>query len=1379
MILQNYKLLLLKKRYFLLFRSFMKKIFILLLLLFHYHSFSQGIIVDTTSLSIPKLVQDELMQNSCSTLTNFLFSSHKGIGQFTNTNPNFPISNGIIIRNGIAKYSEGSYNGINESSLLSNLGDVDIQAISDKNGQIASVTDVAFIQFDFIPTSSNFSFDFLFASNEYGQYQCGFSDVFTFLLTDLTTGSTNNLAVIPETSIPVSVKNIRDNTYNSSCVSTNSNLFSHYNVSNPSTSAINMRGETVLLKASSAVVPNRTYRMKLAIADYYDSNLDSAVFIKGGSFTTTTNLGPDQTICEGETILLDSGLGNLYNFYWTLNGIHIPGATGPTLIAAQKGTYGIKATLPSSGCTISDEITLSDFKIKNPVNLSDCYSSLPYHQYDLTQNNIVSLGLNPTDFTLMYFASLADANANEPVIPASQIPSYSSLVNKTIYIKVVHNSNRNAICNKILSFDLLMNDPVKATTPPDMNLCSNDSAMILTDLTVQNAKILNGQNAAGYAISYFASQTDAENNINPIPNPNAFKTTILNSPQTIWVRMVNVSQSTCFDIINFNLIVSLLPPIDSIPDVIECSSYILPPITNGNYYTGPNKTGLLLHAGDVIRNSGTYYIFNGPNTPDGCTNQNSFAVTFIKEISFPTTSCRQYTVLAPAFGNFFTGPSGRGTLIPAGTILTTDQTIYYYAAINGIVCRDEALVITIFPLPPVDKPSNIITCNSYQLPSLTNGNYYTGSDGTGTPLKEGTILTFSQNVYVFVNDGHCTNQNLFRVNIIDPSIYQPITSCGSYILPAIPFGNYYDQPLGKGSIIPEGTAINSSQTVYYYVNTSIFPNCTDYLSYQITIKPLPTIDDLSDEIRCKKDYFILPHLSKGNYYDQPNGLGKSLKEGDPILLSGTYYIYDINDFGCPTEDSFTITYKSSPPVESFTDVFTCTGFKLPPLLNGKYYTASGGPNGSGTVIKAGTIISTSQTIYIYNQWDNFNTCGDETFFRVDAKGLDVGTFEDVTICDSYTLPILGVGNYYSQPNGQGAIIPPGSTLTTSQTIYVHASIGTRLSCSDDDEFTVTISTTPILTKQKDIEACDSYTLPPLALGDYFSGSNGTGTRYVAGQKIMKSQLMYIYTSSKSNASCSAQSEFNITIYPLKNLVIKGGVICVDFTTGQLLNSFELTTGLNPDIFSAEWYLDGILMGTGLNYNATKEGIYTVITTKKTTDIGNDCNYNPTTVLVEKSSPAIANAKVTAPFEDRIDITITIINGFGSYEYQLDNGLFQTYDVFQDVSSGEHIITIKDTKGECGASTLITKVLKYPYYFTPNGDGYMDNWNIWDLKNQSNAVIYLYDRYGKLLQQISPASSGWDGTENGHPLPSGDYWFQVMYENNGTQQEFRGHFSMKR
>ena len=113
-------------------------------------SYSQGIVVDTTSLSVPGLVQRVLMRNSCANETNVLHSSHRGIGEFTNTNPRFPFSNGIIIRNGIAKYSEGIYTGANISSRLTSAGDADLQNISNNNGQTGPILDVAFIQFDFV-----------------------------------------------------------------------------------------------------------------------------------------------------------------------------------------------------------------------------------------------------------------------------------------------------------------------------------------------------------------------------------------------------------------------------------------------------------------------------------------------------------------------------------------------------------------------------------------------------------------------------------------------------------------------------------------------------------------------------------------------------------------------------------------------------------------------------------------------------------------------------------------------------------------------------------------------------------------------------------------------------------------------------------------------------------------------------------------------------------------------------------------------------------------------------------------------------------------------------------------------------------------------------
>ncbi|VAV84841.1 hypothetical protein MNBD_BACTEROID02-98, partial [hydrothermal vent metagenome] len=76
------------------------------------------------------------------------------------------------------------------------------------------------------------------------------------------------------------------------------------------------------------------------------------------------------------------------------------------------------------------------------------------------------------------------------------------------------------------------------------------------------------------------------------------------------------------------------------------------------------------------------------------------------------------------------------------------------------------------------------------------------------------------------------------------------------------------------------------------------------------------------------------------------------------------------------------------------------------------------------------------------------------------------------------------------------------------------------------------------------------------------------------------------------------------------------------------------------------------------------------------------------------------------------------------------------------------------------------------------DGYNDTWQVYgvNVASQFESIIYIFDRYGKLLKQLSPQSLGWDGTFNGQDLPSNDYWFQVKLQDGRI---FKSHFSLKR
>lgn len=86
------------------------------------------------------------------------------------------------------------------------------------------------------------------------------------------------------------------------------------------------------------------------------------------------------------------------------------------------------------------------------------------------------------------------------------------------------------------------------------------------------------------------------------------------------------------------------------------------------------------------------------------------------------------------------------------------------------------------------------------------------------------------------------------------------------------------------------------------------------------------------------------------------------------------------------------------------------------------------------------------------------------------------------------------------------------------------------------------------------------------------------------------------------------------------------------------------------------------------------------------------------------------------------------------------------------------------------------IINYTRFFTPNNDGYHDTWTIKGIANQTISFIQIYDRYGKLLKKLDPASKGWDGTFNGHQMPPDDYWFQITLNDGKTHS---GHFSLLR
>jgi gliding motility-associated-like protein len=215
-------------------------------------------------------------------------------------------------------------------------------------------------------------------------------------------------------------------------------------------------------------------------------------------------------------------------------------------------------------------------------------------------------------------------------------------------------------------------------------------------------------------------------------------------------------------------------------------------------------------------------------------------------------------------------------------------------------------------------------------------------------------------------------------------------------------------------------------------------------------------------------------------------------------------------------------------------------------------------------------------------------------------------------------------------------------------------------------------------------------------------------------------------------------------------------------------------------YTYAWTLDGSPFAqTSASITITSGGTYEVTATNTSTG----CETSKTIVVDESEFPLfdrddLTVFDLTGDGSNRIEVLTGIgALGIGDYEFSLDGGPYQDTPIFEDVPPGIHQVSVRDKNG-CGTKSIDVSVIGYPLYFTPNGNGKDDYWQVLGVNAvfQSQSLIYIFDRHGRLLAQIPTDGPGWDGTYNGTPMPADDYWFRVKLEDGRT---FTGHFSLMR
>ena len=253
---------------------------------------------------------------------------------------------------------------------------------------------------------------------------------------------------------------------------------------------------------------------------------------------------------------------------------------------------------------------------------------------------------------------------------------------------------------------------------------------------------------------------------------------------------------------------------------------------------------------------------------------------------------------------------------------------------------------------------------------------------------------------------------------------------------------------------------------------------------------------------------------------------------------------------------------------------------------------------------------------------------------------------------------------------------------------------------------------------------------------------------------------------------------------------------VDFPTITIPTTVPLCTNLEFGVLNIDdnargyrWIQinsDGSesLLSTNRSFRFDQVGFYRLELYNTISEFGAsiECPVTKNFEVVNSESPEIDKVIVSRePNGLRIEV-FTI--GTGEYEYSLENSDygFQDSAIFSNIKPGEQTVYVRDKFG-CGITQRSVEMelsnKDFPAFFTPNGDGINDLWQLIKKNNTSELTIELiqiFDRYGNFLTQLDPKSEGWNGNVNGKLLPDADYWYRAV---SFSQKETKGHFSLKR
>lgn len=266
------------------------------------------------------------------------------------------------------------------------------------------------------------------------------------------------------------------------------------------------------------------------------------------------------------------------------------------------------------------------------------------------------------------------------------------------------------------------------------------------------------------------------------------------------------------------------------------------------------------------------------------------------------------------------------------------------------------------------------------------------------------------------------------------------------------------------------------------------------------------------------------------------------------------------------------------------------------------------------------------------------------------------------------------------------------------------------------------------------------------------------------------QSVAVYTVIATNSICGTSKPYEVKVKvdePISGEITGINAICEGQSTMLDASSFQAGT--------YSWMVAGTPLGVMdvINVSPAQTTTYELNMTRGL------CSASASYQVIVSTNPVIVRIDSVA-LRDR-EIILDPSYGTAPYTYSVDSREPDVNSIKKDLSFSTHIAKVVDAAG-CSTTmqfAMEPPAISIPEHFSPNGDGTNDTWVCPSLADvYPNSLVSIYDRFGKLLIQFLGAdANGWDGTYQGVPMPSTDYWYQIDIEE--INMQYVGHFTLIR